>query len=158
MELRPQEQPAAAGMQARTPTCLLDPCITLLIAPPPCPSVTNSPGLRDPRPPRAFPVPMRHPEAGTTLRTPLPGAQMGDLNAVFSAMWAAQISIPAAWGGAHGLDYRLLPHGQWKFARRPRSAAVFHHTLTGCKLPVAHVYCSVLVDAGRWLRCLSSPL
>ena len=83
LEMRPQGQPAAAGMQARTPTSLLFPSITLLIASLRRPTGANSLVLRVPRSPRAFPVPMRHPELGTALRTPLPGAQMGDLNAVF---------------------------------------------------------------------------
>ena len=92
LELRPQEQPAAAGMQARTPTCLLDPSLTMLIPPPRRPSVANSPALRDPRPPRAFPVPMRHAGVGTTLRTPLPVAQMGDLCSALGALCTAQTS------------------------------------------------------------------
>ena len=92
LDMRPQRQPAAAGMQARTPTCLLDPSLTMLIPPPWRPSVANSPALRDPRPPRAFPVPRRHAGVGTTLRTPLPVAQMGDLCSALGALCTAQTS------------------------------------------------------------------
>ena len=92
LDMRPQRQPAAAAMQARTPTCLLDPSLTMLIPPPRRPSVANSPALRDPRPPRAFPVPMRHAGVGTTLRTPLPVAQMGDLCSALGALCTAQTS------------------------------------------------------------------
>ena len=72
LELRPQEQPAAAGMQARTPTCLLHPSITLRIAPLPCPTGGNSPMLRRPQSPRVFPAPVCHSDSCSTLRHPLP--------------------------------------------------------------------------------------
>ena len=67
LELRPQGQPAAAGEQARTPTSLLFPSITLLIASLRRPTGANSLVLCVPRSPRAFPVPLWHPDSGSSV-------------------------------------------------------------------------------------------
>ena len=70
LDTRPQRQPAAAGMQARTPTSLLHPSITLLIPPLPCPIWANLPDFRLPQPPRACAVPLWHPDARSSVTAP----------------------------------------------------------------------------------------
>ena len=67
LEMRTQGQPAAAGMQVRTPTSLLFPAITLLIASLRRPTGANSLVLCVPRSPRAFPVPLWHPDSGSSV-------------------------------------------------------------------------------------------
>ena len=52
------------------------------------PSAASSPGLRVPQPPRAFLVPLGHPETSPTLLTPLPVAQVGALCGAYGASWA----------------------------------------------------------------------
>ena len=65
-------QPAAAGVQARPPTCRLDLSLGWRIAPPPGPTGANSPMLRRPQSPRAFRVPLWHSDSGPSVKQPLP--------------------------------------------------------------------------------------
>ena len=75
------------------------------------PSAVSSPGLCVPHPPRAFLVPLLHPETSPTLITPLPVAQVGDLCGAFGASWATHTSTTASPWRMHGLDNRLPPPG-----------------------------------------------
>ena len=65
-------QSAAAGEQARTPTCLLHLSVGCRIAPLPCPTGANLPKFRLPQPPRAYSVPPTHSDSGSTVTHPPP--------------------------------------------------------------------------------------
>ena len=67
--------PPAAGEPAAplpSPSLRLGPHGVWFQLAPQRPSATNSPGLRDPRPPRAFPVPRWHSDSGPSVKQPLP--------------------------------------------------------------------------------------
>ena len=102
-------QPAAAGVQVRTPTHLLHLSLGWRIAPLPCPPAANSPMLRRPQSPRAFRVPLWHSDSGSSVKHPLPLRRNVMRRVTLALVGVRRNPLWRVGDVAHRLDNQLLP-------------------------------------------------
>ena len=132
-------QSAAAGEQARTPTCLLHLSVGCRIAPPPCPTGANLPDCRLPQPPRAFPVPRWQSDCGSSVKHPLPLRRNVMRRVTLALVGVRRNPLWRVGDVAHGLDNQLLPQCECGAALKHPQPPFLAYALTGRKARVAQV-------------------
>ena len=140
-------QPAAAGEQARTPTCLLHLSVGCRIAPLPCPTGANLPNFRLPQPPRAYSVPPTHSDSGSTVTHPAALRRKVMCRVTLALLRPRRHQHWRVGDGARRLDNQLLPLCECGAALKHPQPPSLAYALTGRKARVAQVWCSALVDA-----------